>query len=186
MPGFSNAPGVLTVTNAVSLNGTTLINLNRTNSPNCGELVATNITYGGTLTVSNLGPVLHAGDSFKLFSAPTLAGTFTATNLPATDVGGIVYTWTDNLSGNGTITLVSVVSTTPTNITFAVSGPNLVLSWPADHKGWRLLVQTNNLQAGISLNTNDWTTVVGSAATNQLFIPIDHAKLTEFYRMVYP
>ena len=78
------------------------------------------------------------------------------------------------------------VNTTPTNIVASVSGNNLTLSWPPDHTGWRLLMQTNNLANGVSSNTNDWGTVAGSSATNQIIAPIDPTKKTEFYRLVYP
>jgi hypothetical protein len=81
--------------------------------------------------------------------------------------------------------LVTVATNSPT-LTNAVSGGSLILSWPADHIGWRLLVQTNNLATGVSSNTNDWMTVTGSAATNQAVIPIDATKPTEFYRLIYP
>ena len=78
------------------------------------------------------------------------------------------------------------VATNPTNITATVSGSVLQLSWPADHLGWRLLVQTNDLAQGISANTNDWTTVPGSASIYQTNITINPAMPTEFYRLVYP
>jgi hypothetical protein len=67
-----------------------------------------------------------------------------------------------------------------------MSGNNLNLSWSADHIGWRLLVQTNNLAAGVSRNTNDWAAVAGLAATNQISIPIDRTKRAGFYRLIYP
>ena len=35
-------------------------------------------------------------------------------------------------------------------------GTNLVLNWPLDHTGYRLLTQTNNLNKGISGNMADW------------------------------
>ena len=100
MPGFSNAPALLTVTNAATLSGTTLVNLDRTNSPNSGCLAAAAITYGGTLAVTNIGPPLQTGDTFKLFSG-TLSGSFTVTNLPALAPG---LAWvTTNLNVDGTI-----------------------------------------------------------------------------------
>jgi autotransporter-associated beta strand protein len=40
------------------------------------------LTRGGTLTVTNLGGALWAGDAFRLFHATTSSGTFAATNLP--------------------------------------------------------------------------------------------------------
>ena len=91
-----------------------------------------------------------------------------------------------SLPANITVTNAGTVNTTPTNIVATVSGTNLTLSWPADHTGWRLLTQTNNLAQGISRNTNDWGTVANSASTNLVTIPIDPAKPTEFYRLIYP
>ena len=92
-----------------------------------------------------------------------------------------------SLPANITVTNAgSIVNTTPTNIVATVSGTNLSLSWPADHTGWSLLTQTNNLAQGISRNTNDWGTVANSASTNLVTIPIDPAKPTEFYRLIYP
>ena len=41
------------------------------------------------------------------------------------------------------------VATNPTNITSTVSGNVLSLTWPADHIGWHLQVQTNSLTAGL-------------------------------------
>ena len=58
-------------------------------------------------------------------------------------------------------------------------GGNLTLSWPLDHTGWTLQVQTN------SLSTN-WVTVTGSSITNQMIIPINPANGSEFFRLVYP
>jgi hypothetical protein len=87
---------------------------------------------------------------------------------------------------DGTIKVGSGISTTPTNITWSVSGGNLTLAWPADHLGWTLLVQTNNLALGISTNQADWGSVAGATATNEFVIPIDLSKETEFYRLAYP
>jgi len=82
---------------------------------------------------------------------------------------------------------VNPVNTTPTNITAVVSGTNFSLSWPADHIGWRLLVQTNHLAGGVSANTNDWDTLSGGfTGTNRVSLPINPALPQEFYRLVYP
>lgn len=71
-------------------------------------------------------------------------------------------------------------------LTNGVSGNSLTLSWPWDHTGWRLLVQTNNLLKGISSNTNDWATVTNSSNTNQVSFPIVITNKCGFYRMAYP
>jgi len=49
-----------------------------------------------------------------------------------------------------------------------------------------LLAQTNNLQNGLSSNSNDWATVANSTNTNLMVVPIDSTKQCGFYRMVYP
>ena len=80
----------------------------------------------------------------------------------------------------------SVVNTSSINLVAMVSGNVLSLSWPSDHTGWRLLVQTNNLASGVSSNPSDWTSVSGSKGTNQANITLNPAQPTEFYRLVYP
>jgi hypothetical protein len=76
--------------------------------------------------------------------------------------------------------------TTPTVVSAAVSGKTLILSWPSNYVGSRLLMQTNHFTNGISLNTNDWGTVPGSQQTNQVSLPIDPTLPLEFYRLIYP
>ncbi len=72
-------------------------------------------------------------------------------------------------------------------LTNSVSGgTNLVLNWPADHTGYRLLVQTNHLSDGVSGNPNDWGAVPGSAATNTLSLPILRTNVSQYYQLVYP
>jgi hypothetical protein len=75
-------------------------------------------------------------------------------------------------------------SSVATNLTFAAqAGGTLQLSWPADHTGWTLQVQTNG--AGTGLSTN-WQNVGGSTTTNQVVVPVVPANGAVFYRLVYP
>ena len=75
--GLSGNVGTLTVTNSLNLGGTTWMKLNRSAVQNSDRLVATNINYGGTLVVTNIGAPLQMGDTFTLFSSPnTLNGAF--------------------------------------------------------------------------------------------------------------
>jgi hypothetical protein len=84
------------------------------------------------------------------------------------------------LAGPG---VLQVPSVTATNIAFISSGGALTLSWPADHTGWRLQVQTNTLGTGLGTN---WVTVANSTATNQVAIPPNHTNGSVFFRLVYP
>jgi hypothetical protein len=47
-------------------------------------------------------------------------------------------------------------------------------------------MQTNNLNLGLSINSNDWGTVPESTTTNLLAIPIVTTNLDEYYRLIYP
>ena len=179
-PG-ANAVGKLAVNSTLNLGGITVMEVSKTANTNDLLTGMSTVIYGGTLTVNNLGGSYVAGDSFKLFNSQSYQGTFAATNLPS--IAPLVWNW---IPTNGTLAVVSGVATNPTNITATVSGNVLTLSWPADHTGWRLLVQTNNLATGISSVTNDWSTVAGSAAINTTNIIIDPLKPTEFYRLIYP
>ena len=79
--------------------------------------------------------------------------------------------------------MVTTVDTTPTNLTYAVVGNTLDITWPASHIGWRLQGQTNGLNIGIS---NNWFDVPGSTTTNHVIIPLTPANPATFFRMIYP
>jgi hypothetical protein len=57
------------------------------------------------------------------------------------------------------------------------------LSWPQDHAGWQLQIQTNSATVGLGTN---WVNVPGSTATNQIFIPINPNNGSVFLRLAYP
>lgn len=178
--------GTLTVTNVATLAGQAFMELNTTNGLQTNDVLVgqAGVSLGGTLTVTNVGPALVAGQRFVLFSGP-ITGFFGTVNLPTGEANGTTYTWTDNLATDGSITVATVVSpvnTTPTNIVSSVSGGNLTLSWPADHTGWTLQTQTNTRSVG--LNTN-WFDVPGSSTTNQVTLPISPAQPTVFFRLFY-
>jgi regulation of enolase protein 1 (concanavalin A-like superfamily) len=75
------------------------------------------------------------------------------------------------------------VSTVPLTFTYGTSGNQLQLSWPSDHTGWRLQVQTNSLNAGLGTN---WVTVPDSILTNQFSTSMRAANGNVFFRLVYP
>ena len=142
----------------------------------------TTVNYGGTLVVTNLAGSVRAGQTFKLFSAASRSGNFSA--ITPTNAGpGLLWSFNPT---NGVLTALATVALNPTNLTYAVSGTNLSLAWPADHTGWKLLAQTNHFAMGLSANTNDWMCVPGSTTTNQVIIPVRTAQPAGFYRLVYP
>lgn len=175
-----NSIGTLTVSNTVTLQSgsTNFFEINRTNAPNSDKLTANSIVGGGTLTVTNLGSTnFVAGDTFTLFSS-AVSG-FSAMNLPPLPLGKF---WINRVAIDGTL-VIGAVNIAPTNIVSAVAGNQLILSWPADHQGWRLQVQTNSLSIGLGTN---WVTVAGSTTTNQIILPVNPASGSVFYRLAYP
>ncbi len=179
-PGFSI--GTLTISNALTIGGAVLMEINRTNTPTADKLAANSITIspGATLTVSNLGTTnLAAGDIFTLFSRP-ITGAFTITNLPALPCAGLQ--WTNKLAIDGTLAVIGspCISTTPTNLTLVYSGDTLDLSWPDSYLGWAL--QTNAVDVA---NAAFWFPVEGSTTTNRVIINVDAAQTNVFYRMNY-
>jgi fibronectin-binding autotransporter adhesin len=140
------------------------------------------VTYGGTLKLELSGDPLDSTDSFKLFTADAYAGTFT-TLIPATPGSGLAWN-TSTMTTDGTLRIVANIPTTPTNLTCSVTagGTQLQVSWPENYTGWTLQGQTNAPGVGI---TPTWHDVPDSAATNQVFIPIDPANGSCFYRLFY-
>jgi autotransporter-associated beta strand protein len=175
--------GTIHVTGNVNIgNGALLLGINRSGFAHDVVTASGSLSFSGTLAVTNIGAVLQVGDSFQLF-ANGVSG-FTAYNLQSADpVNNVKYTWNNTVSTDGKITVATVgplVNATPTNITASVSGGNLTLSWPVDHTGWTLQSQTN--APGQGLNTV-WFDVVGSAATNQIVVPINPTNSSVFFRM---
>jgi autotransporter-associated beta strand protein len=176
-PGETGVAGTLNVSNTVTLGGTTLMLIN--NAGTSSKLTAATINYGGTLTVNNIGGTLVAGNTFQLFSG-AVSGTFGSTSLPVLASG---LGWSNSLAINGSLAVVVTVNPNPTNLTSSVSGNTLSLTWPADHTGWKLQIQTNGIATG--LNTN-WVTLPGSELVNSTNLTINPANGAVFYRMVYP
>ena len=140
-PGSTVSPGLsigrLTVSDAIILGGTTIMELNRASGTN-DLLQSTNssITYGGTLIVTNLGGSFTGGETFKLFDSATggYPGSFSAIQLPLLPTG---LSWNTNLSANGSISISGSLNLTKPTIThLSVTGGNVIISG------------TNNIGAG--------------------------------------
>ncbi len=67
-------------------------------------------------------------------------------------------------------------------LTRTSGGGNISLSWPLDHSGWSLQVQTNTRAIGLKTN---WFDVAGSTTTNAVTLPVDPANPTVFYRLFH-
>ncbi len=179
--GPNTGIGTFTINNSLTFDsGGAYIRINKASSPGqsndvvsvSGALTANAGNGSGTIVVTNAGPAINVGDKFKIFNkAVTGAGTFNI-------VGGGVN-WNNNLAVDGSITAASVstgISTTPTNITFSASGTNLLFSWPLDHLGWYLQMNTN-------LTSNTWRTIFGTQLHTNNSAQMNTNNPIEFFRM---
>jgi hypothetical protein len=74
-------------------------------------------------------------------------------------------------------------SIAPVVMSSQLSGHQLQMTWPQDHLGWRLQIQTNSLNRGLDANWVDWPGSTNVSSTNMV---IDPANGAVFLRLVYP
>jgi hypothetical protein len=125
--------GTLTFASTPTLSGTVLMEIDRNATPNADKLVRTGggLTYGGTLTVANIGATLTGGEVFDLFDADSFSGAFAVTNLPA--LGSGLNWYAGNLAVDGSLLVnrkpVAAAGkslSTRTNVPVAISAAKLM------------------------------------------------------------
>jgi len=174
--------GILNVTNNVTLgaNGTTITEVSNASATNDLLNVGGQLTYGGTLLITNLSATAYTNNQvLKLFNAAAYAvSAFSTITFP-----GVGSYDASNLTVDGTIKVLSLLPSAPTNISFSLTagGTQLHLLWPASYTGW--VLQSNAV--GV-VNPSSWFTVPNSAATNEVFLPINPSSTNVFYRMRHP
>jgi hypothetical protein len=177
-PG-NQAIGTLTIQNTLTLGAASTNKFFVNGTANTADkVVANSVAYAGTLVAANTSGTLSVGNSFTIYSAGSSSGNFST--IAGTPGPGLAWSFNP---ANGTLSVITGVATNPTNITFSVSSGNLNLSWPADHLGWVLEVQTNTVAHGIGSN---WVTVPNSGSVDAMSFPIVPANGTVFYRLMYP
>jgi hypothetical protein len=120
-----------------------------------------------------------------------LAPDLTSTNFNDANVtNGVTYFYVVSALGSGgesansvQVSATPAPSLSPVNLLVQNSSGQLTVSWPADHTGWRLEIQTNSLATGIG---NNWITMPDSIGTNQISIPIVDTNPAVFLRLTYP
>jgi autotransporter-associated beta strand protein len=171
--------GTLTINNDLTLAGTTVIEVNKSNGSRDQVAGLGIVTYGGTLYATNLAGTPALGDSYAVFSATAHVGNFSG--ISGSPGNGLAWFFT-----NGVLSVVTGVANYSTNLTATVSGSTLSLSWPATHLGWILQSQTNTLGVGLTTPTNTWFDVSGSSAVTSQNITINPANPTVFFRLRKP
>jgi len=174
--GTTNTIGTLNLGSTLALSGNTIVKIKKSNGTRDQFSGQTSVTYGGTLTVTNLGGTITTNDTFVLFSPGSSTSNFAS--IIGSPGAGLAYSFT-----NGVLSVVVGVASNPTNIMFSLSGNTLTLSWPADHLNWILQSQTNSLSVGLSTN---WVDVAGSGSSTQAVININGNNPSVFYRLRHP
>ncbi len=155
-----------------------------------------------TATATNLGVNLTWGQSasatsYNIKRSATNGGSYsilanvTATNYSDTLVtNGLTYYYVVSATNSAGESINStqasatpLPSVAPVNLTVQTGSGQMRLSWPYDHLGWHLEIQTNNSPSGVGTN---WTAWAGSFTTNQVFIPVVPANGSVFLRLAYP
>jgi autotransporter-associated beta strand protein len=176
--------GTLTVGNALTLQGNTVMEVSKDDNIAASDLAAVtgNLTFGGTLTVVvNSTNALAVNDTFNLFDWGTRSGSFTATNLPAN------YTWDlSQLAVDGTIRVTGVV-TIPTVNPPVHSDGNLIMTGTGGIPGgsYTWLTSTN-----VAAPTAEWTTnTAGTFDLSGAFsnaLPVNPSESARFFRLRTP
>ncbi|HEY4417456.1 MAG TPA: carbohydrate-binding protein [Verrucomicrobiae bacterium] len=134
---------------------------------------------------------------YNVKRAPTVNGTYV---LVAANVATPGYADTSLASGttyyyvvsatniygesiNSTAASATTISTTPLPLSFVAGNGQVQFTWPLDHLGWHLEMQTNPVNTGLGTN---WVSVPGSSQTNQFTLPITPDNGSVFFRLAYP
>jgi hypothetical protein len=173
------AASTLTVSNHLNLSGSSQINfILGTNAATL--IVRSNLALTGTINISSgsdftngLYTLFTYGNGLN-WGPPTLG---------TTPGGNYTYAFDTNTLGQVNLSVQPTVSLAPVSLTLQSTASQLNLSWPADHLGWHLLIQTNSIGSGLGSN---WQIVSGSDTTNQIFLPVDPAQGSVFLRLTYP
>jgi autotransporter-associated beta strand protein len=181
IPGItrSSVGAALSIGNLTLLaSSTNVFAVSHTGQTNDSVIVGGTVTYGGTLTI-NASNTLAAGDTFTLFSAGAIAGSFTTINLPTLNAG---LAWVNNLLVNGSISVVAGIpptasfSGTPTSafvtqpVVFANASTGTIASYAWSFGDGGVLNTTSGTNVAHSYtNAGTYTvslTVSGSAGAN--------------------
>lgn len=158
---------------------------------NVSNVIVSPVTFSTFVTgtrqlTATVLPANATYPSFTWASSNAAIATVSAGGLVTANAAGTTTITATTLDGGfiaGSVVTVTNLLSSPL-LTFTTSGGSaMTFSWPADHRGWLLQVQTNGLSTGLGTN---WFTVSGSAATNQIVLPLNPANGAVFYRLSSP
>jgi autotransporter-associated beta strand protein len=159
-PGSAGIPiGTLTIGNAVTLSGTTRMDVDKTAGALANDFLfgVSTLQLGGTLQLNLTGEPLAVGDAFTLFNFNNASGSFSSIT-PATPGPGLVWN-TSALAANGTLSVAAFTSR-PEFGTVLKSAGAIVMNGSNGPPGatYYVLSSTN-----IATPLNAWTPVLTNA-----------------------
>jgi autotransporter-associated beta strand protein len=162
--------------NTTVSNGTLVLNFPFL-SANSTVTVNTNATLGGNgvLMLNFTGGETNTVAALVLGGVSKPPGVYNATTDPA------------YITGLGSLQVVLPITTNPLAgpVQYSLSGNTLTLSWPTN-LGWILQSQTNSLSAGLTVSSNTWFDVTGSASITNTSITITPTNPATFFRLRRP
>ena len=163
-----NLTGTITATKNVNLNGNTILKLDGS-GVNDQVASTTTIAFGGTLTVTNIsGASLAVGNSFQIFSAPSLTGSFSSIS-PSTPGPGLAWD-TSQLNSMGFLNVVAGAQG-PLITSTVVSSGNLIFSGTGGtpSANYTVFTTTNLAQPNWTpLTTSSFNASGGFSVTNAI------------------
>jgi len=139
---------------------------------------ANNASFSGAVTLLTVAALPAQGVLTAQAIANTNAFRFVRYLGPAN-----AYCDVAELQFNGWNATVPLTATNPPVLGWQISSGQIQISWPADHTGWTLQVQSNAPSLGLTTN---WIVVAGSSLTNQVGLPINPAGGSVFLRLTFP
>ncbi len=188
-PGAAIEPGypvgVMSFSNSPVLQGATTMEISRNGAVLTNDQIQVSgpITYGGSLTVSNIdASTLSLGDRFKLFNATAYAGAFSALSLPPPPSG---LDWTNKLLVDGSIEISEAQVLKFGSV--LIFGTNVVIAGNGGgtNATYAVLTSTNvtlPLSNWVSMATNPFGLGGSFSFTN----PISPGTPQRFYRLRSP
>jgi hypothetical protein len=146
--------------------------------------VTLNWTDVSGATSYNVKRATVSGGTYANIASP-VAASYTDTNV----INGTNYYYVVSALGVSVEGINSAeVSATPTSLLPAplattINGNQLIMTWPSEHIGWHLQVQTNPSASGLGTN---WVDIANTTAVNRFTNQINSTAGSIFYRLKYP
>jgi fibronectin-binding autotransporter adhesin len=177
--------GTFTVNNALTLAGTTQVEINKTAGVLTSDrVIASTLNCGGVLVVNNIGTdSLAQGDTFDLFDAGSVSGSFASITLP-TLPDGLIWN-TSRLLVDGTIS-VGTPSSSAQFSSYSINSSTVSFSGSGGLPGATYYLEScTSLAAPIQWSAVQTNTFDGSGNFSTSY-PRNPATPTQFFRLHVP